>query len=236
MNEKPFWTGIAPSPAVLGLFDYEEMTVLAFLSWCTVANQPVTFAEVAALKDRDGKELGASEAREIVDRFMSLKVMSVFGLNGPRNLSVRLGGFRPRMPSIVRPNGAPVQAARPVSVVAKMNRPWIAQLKEQRVETGLKGTGRTPAYVYAKAAKLRERQALVEGGSFTGTLTEAALARLAILRDRISLYERWLKDEPRHARLAVALEKKRKAVPEMEFQVERAKVKQEELESGEADA
>jgi hypothetical protein len=107
-------------------------------------------------------------------------------------------------------------------------------LKDKRVEAGLEVTPRTPDYVLPEAARLREKQVGIENGSFEGTLTEAAEGRLAVLRGRIALYERWLRDEPGNAALITAILKKRKAVPEMEFQIERARVKQAELEVSDA--
>ncbi|QBZ72113.1 hypothetical protein SEA_KRADAL_227 [Streptomyces phage Kradal] len=240
MNERQIWTGIAPSPKVLARLDYEEMATLALLSWSTAANRPVTSADVAELEDRDGKKLGLDEARDIVKTLGDLKIVSVYGMGNERPMSVRVGGFQPRTPRRFmddRRPAAPRAAVSPPRRTApargpqakKGTPPWV--LKDRRVETGLEVTAQTPAYVLPEAARLREMQVKVEGGDFTGTLVEAASARLAVLQGRIALYERWLKDEPRHANLVSVLAKKRKAVPELIFQVERAKVKQAELEA-----
>jgi hypothetical protein len=248
MNEKQPWTGIAPSPTVLARLDYEEMAILALLSWSTATNRPVTSADVAGLADRDGKKIGATEAREIVHSLMDMKIVSVFGMNNDRPMSVRLGGFQSRTPRRFmedrRPGGQaprsvpsprrPEPQRKPGGGPRKQGGtpPWV--LKERRVETGLEITGRTPSYVQGEAAALRSEQVSVEGGAYHDDLVGAARVRLGILLKRISLYERWLKDEPTHPSLAAVLEKKRKAVPEMEFQIERAKVKQAELESSDA--
>lgn len=240
MNEKQQWTGVAPSPAVLAQLDYEQMAVLALLAWCTAANQPVTSADVARLEDRDGKPLGLTEAREIVQHFGEAKIVSVFGMSNDRPMSVRVGGFQPRVPKRFadhRP-ALPAQHRPETRRPAGPRRsdatpPWVraAQRKPFRVETGLEVTDRSPAYVLTEAAELRERQLRIENGTLTGTLTEQAMVRLEVLRGRIGLYERWLRDEPRHPSLAAVLMKKRAAVPEMEFQVERARIKQAELEA-----
>ncbi|AYD81384.1 hypothetical protein SEA_KELA_228 [Streptomyces phage Kela] len=247
MNEKHHWTGIAPSARVLAQLDYEEMAVLALLSWSTAANRPVTSLDVASLADRDGNPLGLAEAREIVQHLGDMKVVSVFGMGNERPMSVRVGGFQPRTPkkfddrrpSAPRASFAPRSLPAPrrtdsqprKSTVRKPSGtpPWV--LKERRVETGLSATPNTPPYVLPEAAKLRERQMMLENGSLTGTLVQQAKARLDVLERRIDLYERWLRDEPRHPSLASVLEKKRKAIPEMKFQIERAAVKQEELEA-----
>lgn len=247
MNDRQLWTGIAPSPTVLAQLDYEEMSALALLSWCTATNQPVTSVDVANLEDRDGKKLGPVEAREIVRHLSEMKIISVFGMNNDRPMSVRLGGFVSRTPKRFtndrRPapvstiparrgaDGRPGPARKGPGRKPGGTPPWV--LKERRVETGLEITGYTPAYVQTEAAGLRERQIKLEDGSLTGTLTETAQARLDVLKGRISLYERWLRDEPRHPTLAAVLAKKRKAVPEMEFQIERARIKQAELEEDE---
>lgn len=246
MNEKQPWTGIAPSPTVLAHLDYEEVTALALLSWSSAVNCPVTSADVADLKDRDGNRLGREEAQEIVKHLSELKIVSVFGMSNERPMSIRLGGFQPRVPRRFLNDRRPAMAtARSVPPPRRPDAPrksgaphksggtppWV--LKERRVETGLEITVRTPSYVQGEAAALRSEQVSVEGGAYHDDRVGAARVRLGILLKRISLYERWLKDEPTHPSLAAALEKKRKAVPEMEFQIERAKVKQAELEDGE---
>jgi hypothetical protein len=240
MNERQIWTGIAPSPKVLAQLDYEEMATLALLSWSTAANRPVTSADVAELEDRDGNKLGLEEARDIVKNLGDMKVVSVYGMGNDRPMSVRVGGFqsrtprrftddrRPSAPRAVTPaprRAAPVRGPQQ----KKGTPPWV--LKDRRVEAGLEITPRTPDYVLPESTLLRKAQVGIESGGFAGTLVEAAEARLAVLRGRIALYERWLKDEPRHATLSAVLAKKRKAVPELEFQVERARVKQAELET-----
>lgn len=245
MNEKQPWTGIAPSPTVLGQLDYEEMAVLALLSWSTAANRPVTSVDVANLEDRDGKKLGPEEAKDIVRQLGDLKIVSVYGMSNERPMSVRLGGFVPRVPrrfddrrpapqrSAPAPRSAPAAARRPESRSKPPQGkrggtpPWV--LKERRVETGLAVSPRTPDYVLPEATRLREEQIRIESGDFSGTLVEQAQARLSVLEGRIRLYERWLRDEPRHPGLPGALAKKRKAVPELKFQIERAAVKQAEL-------
>lgn len=248
MSEKPNWTGIAPSPAVLAQLDYEEMATLALLCWSTAANQPVTAANIADLEDRDGVKLGIDEARDIVKTLGQMKIASVFGMGNERPMSVRVGGFQPRTPrsfgSDRRPAPSspsspsrPVRSERPAQTqrtekprwVNRPNKPtakhpWL--LKQHRVETGLEVTPKTPEYVNTEAAKLRKEQVDIESGTYGDDLVGAAKARLDILMRRIALYTRWLKDEPSHPRLASILEKKRKAVPEMQFQIERAKVKQ----------
>lgn len=244
MNEKQQWTGIAPSPAVLSQLDFEEMAVLALLTWCTAANQPVTSTDVANLTDRDDRKLGLDEAREIVQTLGAKKLVSVFGMGNDRPMSVRVGGFQPRIPRRFSEDRRPAAAAPRVAAPNLRHPgpskpggprkqggtpPWV--LKDRRVETGLAATQRTPEYVIPEAAKLRERQVRLEDGRLTGTLTQQAEARLEVLLGRIRLYERWLRDEPRHPSLAGVLAKKRAAVPEMEFQIERAKVKQAELEA-----
>lgn len=252
MNEKQHWTGVAPSPRILAQLDFEETAVLALLSWCTAANRPVTSTDVASLADRDGKPIGVSEAREIVKTLGDKKIVSVFGMGNERPMSIRVGGFQPRTPRKFddrRP--APRSSVPPQRTFSGPRRtdgppprkgtgprkpagtpPWV--LKERRVETGLSVTFRTPAYVLPEAARLREEQIRIETGTFIGSLVEQAKARLDVLKGRIDLYERWLKDEPGHPELPGALEKKRRAVPEMEFQIERAAVKQAELEGSDA--
>src|ERR1044072_2078541 len=129
VNEKQPWTGIAPSPTVLGQLDYEEMAVLALLSWSTATNRPVTSLDVANLEDRDGKKLGPAEAKDIVLQLGDLKIASVDGMGNDRPMSVRLGGLVPRMPrkfddrrpapqrtsSSAAPRSAPAAARRPES-------------------------------------------------------------------------------------------------------------------------
>jgi len=239
---------VAPSPRVLAELDYEQMAVLALLSWCTAANQPVTSTDVASLEDRNGKPIGMDEAREIVRDLGDMKVVSVFGMGNDRPMSVRVGGFQPRIPkrfddrrpAAPRAATAPRQFSggrqdsRPRKTAMAPRKPggtppWV--LKERRVETGLAVTPRTPAYVLPEAARLRDEQIRIEGGDFKGTLVEQARARLAVLEGRIRLYERWMRDEPGHRELPGVLAKKRKAVPEMKFQIDRAAVKQAELES-----
>lgn len=248
MNEKSNWTGIAPSPAVLAELDYEEMAALALLTWSTAANQPVTAANVADLEDRDGTKLGIDEARDIVKTLGQMKIVSVFGMGNERPMSVRVGGFQPRLPrnftgdrrptaNFPGPSSTPVRASGPKRTPRPRKQtgtpPWI--LKQHRIETGLEVTPKTPAYVGTEAALLRTEQVAIESGVYGDDLVGAAKARFDVLMRRIALYERWLKDESDHPKLAAALEKKRKAVSEMKFQIERAKVKQstENVENGE---
>ena len=215
MNGKPAWVGIAPSPAVFSQLDPEETTVLAFLAWSSVSRRPVKAADVAALPDRDGKPLGIIEAKGVVRGLKELHIASVLGMNNDRPLSVFLGGFQP--PSATRPPAYP--KAEPKRVI------------ENRTSglSALKTTALTPAFVVAEAEKLRADQAAVEAGSFGDDLVGAAVERKRILADRIGLYQRWLAIEPGHLILPKFLERKRKALPELEFQVERARVKQAEL-------
>lgn len=248
MNEKQYWTGVAPSPAVLARLDFEEMAVLALLTWCTAANQPVTSADVARLADRDSKPLGMDEAREIVQHLGEMKLVSVFGMGNERPMSIRVGGFQPRTPKRFAADHRATTATGPRAIPPQRRSdvrrpmpgrkqggtpPWI--LKDRRVETGLAATPHTPAYVLPEAARLREKQIKIEDGSLAGTLVEQAQARLDVLLGRIALYERWLRDEPRHRELPGILTKKRAAVAEMQFQVERAHVKQAELEASTSD-
>jgi len=216
VNEKQIWTGIAPSPTVLGQLDYEEMAVLALLSWSTATNRPVTSLDVAEIVDRDGKKLGPSEARKIVQDLGDMKIVSVYGMSNERPMSVRLGGFVPRVPRKFEDRRPGPQRFTPAP-------------RSAPAETGLAVSPRTPEYVLPEATRLREEQIRIESGEFSGTLVEQAEARLAVLEGRIRLYEKWLRDEPRHPALPGALEKKRKAVPEMKFQIERAAVKQAEM-------
>lgn len=246
MYEKPSrpWTGIAPSAAALSQLDYEEMSVLALLSWCSVTNRPVTSADLATIKDRDGTPLGIEEAREIVRNLTEMRIMSVLGMANARPLSVLLGGFQPR--SGARRPGAPFRTAAPHAAPPSRKpgqRPgrnqapaykWV--FKNRRVETGLEMSPGTPSFVMPEAERLRKAQLDIEQGLHGDDLVAAANGRLGVLKSRIALYERWLRNEPGHPTLAKVLEKKRNAVPELEFQVERAQVKQAELEKEKSDA
>jgi hypothetical protein len=217
VNGKPAWVGIAPTPQVFRQLDPEETTVLAFLAWSTASRRRVTANEVAALPDRDDKPLGIGEAKAIVRSLAELKIASVLGMNNDRPLSVFLGGFQ--APSGPRP------AFPPTRTEPKAEPKLLIENRTSGLPE-LKTTSSTPAYVPTEAAKLRTAQAAVEGGEFGEDLVAAAEERKRILVERIGLYERWRAAEPGHSILPKFLERKRKALPELEFQIERARVKQ----------
>lgn len=112
-----------------------------------------------------------------------------------------------------------------------MSRP--KQMIEKRADglPYLRTTENSPQFVLREARHLRARQLAVESAGRSDDLVKAATERLRILTDRIGLYERWLAAEPAHWVLAEHLARKRKAVPELEYQLERAKVKQAERET-----
>lgn len=257
------WIGVPPSPQVFDQIDTEEITVLAFLTWASAANRPVTAADLAKLPDRDGKDIGIIEAKTIVRSLKELKIVSVLGMNNDKPLGVFVGGFQPaaaRRPASTgstftpaprtpgprpagtpgpRPAGTPGgrpstpgRAIPPSQSKAPRNEPdqWGIN-RDRRVEATLAATDRTPAFVLEEVWKLRDRQLVIEANAGQQDLVEAAEARLKILMDRIALYERWQKAEPQHPTLRSVITKKRKAVPEMKYQLERAKVKKAELEA-----
>ena len=217
MEEKKKWIGVAPTPKVFAVLDLEEIAVLALLSWSAAANRPVLAEDIAALPDRDDKPLGPSEARQIVERLAALKIVSVLGMNTPRPLSVFLGGFQPKAKPAFRPS-------------------YPTAPSGARIETGLLTTGKTPAFVIEESQKLRDAQAVIEQGEHGLDLVGAATERLRILNGRIALYRRWLVVESKHPRLREFLDKKVRAVSEMEFQLERAAAKQRELNEAETEA
>lgn len=250
------WVGVPPSPQVFDQIDTEEITVLAFLTWASAANRPVTASDLAKLPDRDGKALGIIEAKTIVRSLKDLKIVSVLGMNNEKPLGVFIGGFQPaaaarrptptgltttpapRAPGM-RPAGmpggrpgTPGRAIPPSQSKAPRNEPdkWGIS-RDRRIESTLAATDRTPAFVLEEVSKLRDRQLAIEANAGKQDLVEAAQARLKILLDRISLYERWLAAEPQHPTLRSFIAKKRKAVPEMKYQLERAPVKKAELEA-----
>lgn len=247
MGGKPAWVGIAPSPKVFEQLDPEEVSVLALLAWSTATKRPVTSLDVAALPDRNGKQLGLTEAKSITRTLMDLKIVSTLGMNNDRPLSVFLGGFQPA--AARRPASGPYQGSpdRPVkrfegrpSAAAPRGASARPQKSGQIVENKASGlpnletTPKTPGFVAAEAQKLREAQAKVEGGRFQGDLVDAATERKRILEARVSLYERWLNLEPAHPVLPKVLARKRKALPELAYQLERARAKQAELEAEQA--
>lgn len=232
VNGKQQWTGIAPSPEVFSGLDFEEITVVAYLSWVAASKRKVTAQDVARLPDRDGKALGLPEAQEIVRHLTSVGIVSALGMNNERPLFIAVGGFMPRDPQSFRPSGAtrPVQVPRPARPMPprpprKEPEVWGVP-KDRRVEKDLEATRKTPSFVLPEAEKLRREQAEVEAGKFGDDLVGAATERLRIHRERIGLYERWLRSEPGHKALRAVLKRKQKAVGELEFQLERAAVKQ----------
>lgn len=116
---------------------------------------------------------------------------------------------RARTAPVGRPSGAPKKNAEP----------WRTA-KDRRVERGLEVTSRTPAYVLAEAKRLREMEGRLQGGSFEGAAADAAKARLVLLKKRITLYERCMKDEPGHRVLPGVLKRKRRSVTELRTQAE----------------
>lgn len=257
MIGKPEWVGVAPSPKIFTQLDQEETTVLAYLAWCCASRRPALASDVAALPDRDGKPLGIVEAKHITRTLTEMKIASVLGMNNDRPLSIRVGGFQsasarfgapsqpsPRSQAPTRPSGnrsastRPDSKTRPVppsqSKAPRNEDDFWGIAADRRIEANLAATARTPSFVLEAAKKLRERQVGVERGDVKMGPVEAAEERLRILTDRISLYERWQRAEPSHPTLKEFLARKRKAVPELKFQVERAKIKVE-REQSEAD-
>jgi len=241
MDEKKRWEGVAPTPRVIAELDFEETAVLAYLAWSAATNRPVRPADVAQIPDRNGTALGLDDARQTVERLNRMKILSVLGMRTSEPLSIFLGGFQPRQRPADRPSPSLQPFRQPAPRAARPPQrpqrgggkpPWVK--RNVRIESDLAATEKTPAFVFTEAEKLREAQARVESGSFGDHLVDAAKERLSILEGRISLYERWLKAEPQHPRLAVFLQKKRNAVPEMRFQVERAELKERELREGAA--
>lgn len=248
MNGKRAWTGVAPSPKIFAELDPEETAVLALLAWCFATRRSVTSRDLAALPDRNGRPLGLTASRSITEALADMGIASVLGMNNDRPLSIFLGGYQPASrrfeaprPAVREQAPAPRKESRPVAPPpSKKNGKRViprSQSKapskpgsgwgidhDRRVEATLAATPRTPEYVLKEARKLRERQLRVESAESGLGLVEAAEERLRILEDRISLYERWLGDEPTHPTLAASLKRKRKAVPELRFQLERARL------------
>lgn len=242
MNGKSGWTGVAPSPQVIAQLDPEETAVLALLAWSLATNRPVTSTDLAELLDRRGEKLGLAEARNITKTLADLKVASVLGMNNDRPLSIFLGGFQPS--SAVRRtdsgySGRPGTGAPRPGMARSLNYPKAEEGLIIENKSGglpnLRTTAKTPAFVPEEAKKLRERQVANEGGKHGDNLVAAAVERRDILAGRIALYERWLTIEYSHPILGKVLARKRKALSELEFQLERAKVKQAELEAERAE-
>lgn len=243
MDEKKRWEGVTPTPRVIAELDFEETAVLAYLAWSAATNRPVRPADVAQIPDRNGHLLGLDDARQTVERLNRMKIVSVLGMRTSEPLSIFLGGFQPRQrpadrpaPSLqpfrqpARPPVRPAHGkARPARSggVKQGPPPWIK--RNVRIESDLAATPQTPDFVFTESEKLKAAQARVEGGAFKDRLVDAAKERLGILEGRIALYERWLEVEPGHPKLAALLQRKRNALPEMRFQVERAIVKEREL-------
>lgn len=215
VNGKQGWVGIAPSPKVFEQLDQEEISVLALLAWSSATNRPVTSRDVAALPDRNGTALGVAEAKNITKTLTDLKIASVLGMNNDRPLSVFLGGFQPA-------------AAAKRSVPPRQHYPKAEpdQLIENRTGglPALRTTAMTPAFVPVEAQRLRAAQVRVDSGEFGDDKVGAAVERKRILEERIGLYQRWLNLERSHSVLAQFLERKRRALPELEYQLERARM------------
>lgn len=215
VNGKQGWTGIVPSPKVFEGLDFEEISVLALLAWASAANRPVTARDVASLPDRNGSPLGQREAEDITRELTNLGVISVRGMHNDRPLSVFVGGFQPA--SAARRPGLP-----------RMDYPKAEpdQLIENKAGNlpPLRTTRLTPAFVPGEAKKLREALLRVEAGHFGDDLVSAAAERKRILEERIALYRRWLNLESNHPVLGKFLERKLKALPELEYQLERARM------------
>lgn len=96
--------------------------------------------------------------------------------------------------------------------------------RERRIEKGLGATGRTPEWVLKRAQKLRKRQTELDGKTVQIAPDVAAEERLKILRSRIDLYQSWLRAEPSHPALRRVLQRKRKALPELEHQLRQARM------------
>ncbi|MFE0472724.1 hypothetical protein ACFW2V_14015 [Streptomyces sp. NPDC058947] len=215
MNGKQGWVGIPPSPKVFEQLDQEEVSVLALLAWSSATNRPVTSRDLAALPDRNGTALGAIEAKHITKTLSELKIASVLGMNNDRPLSVFLGGFQPAS-----------TARRPVPPRLDYPKAVADQVIENKSGglPALRTTSLTPAFVPKEAKLLREAQAKVDSGAFGDDRVGAAIERKRILEARIDLYQRWLTLERSHPVLAKFLERKRKALPELRFQLERARM------------
>lgn len=241
MDERKRWEGVAPTPRVIAELDFEETAVLAYLAWSAGTNRPVRATDVAQIPDRNGHQLGLEDARQTVERLNRMKILSVLGMRTTEPLSIFLGGFQPRQrpadrpaPSI-RPFQQPApRAARPPQRPQRApgKQPWVK--KSARIESDLAATGQTPGFVFTESEALKAAQVKVESGAFGDRLADAAKERLRILEGRIGLYERWLKAEPGHPKLAGFLRRKRDALPEMKYQVERAEIKERELKEGAA--
>lgn len=141
-------------------------------------------------------------------------------------------------PETGKPRGTNYTPPKPPAPRPKLPKvsPGEGQLIEGKTKLlpQLRSTRATPGFVEPEAQSLRKAQAEVESGKYGDDLVGAAEERLRILRARIDLYQRWLKAEPRHRVLAAFLERKVQAVPELEFQLERSRVKKAELEAEKA--
>lgn len=219
VNEKPKWVGIAPSPKVFEQLDHEETTVLAYLAWVSASKRQAFAADVASLPDRHGQPLGSREAMQITRTLANLKIASVLGMNNDRALSILIGGFQPF--SARRPDRpAAVPEGRSGSDHPKA-RPGLPMEHSTGNLEALKTTRSTPAFVPAESKKLRDELNRIAKSSMSPV--RAAIARKEILVARISLYERWLALEPNHPTLAGWLERKRKALPELERDIQQAR-------------
>lgn len=131
-------------------------------------------------------------------------------------------------PETGRPRGTNQTPPKPPAPRPKL--PKVSPDQGQLIESKskllpqLRTTSATPDFVEPAARSLRAAQMEVEAGKYRDDPVRAAEERLRILRERINLYERWLRAEPRHRVLAAFLEQKRKALPELEFQLERVRM------------
>jgi hypothetical protein len=219
VNGKQLWTGVPPSPRIFGQLDQEEVSVLALLAWSFATRQPVTSRDLAQLPDRNGTALGVVEAKHITRTLADLKIASVRGMNNDRPLAIFLGGFQPAS-AVSRPGAARFDR-QPDYPKAEPD-----QLIENKSGglPALRTTGLTPTFVPVEVRRLRDAQLKVDSGAFGDDRVGAAVERKRILEARIALYERWVSMERSHPVLPKVLARKRKALPELEYQLQRARM------------
>ncbi|MCP9209620.1 hypothetical protein [Streptomyces cucumeris] len=220
--------------------DQEDVTVLALLAWATATNRPITSTHVAALSDRNGVPIGITEARAITESLKRLGIASVLGMGNENPLSIFLGGFQPayarRQDSAFRSNRstasrgavtAPRTGPQGQGHERPSSEPKATPGLPMEHSTGklaaLKTTAATPAFVPKESKRLRTELNWVTK-NLKDPVKEAA-ERKRILSERIRLYERWLDAEPGHPELRSWLDRKYKALPELEQQLEQVRAK-----------
>ena len=246
MEKKP-WEGIAPDPQVFYQLDFEQITVLAHIAWCSAARRPILLPDLVNLPGDNGDEpprpLGHDNVIDIIESLVAMNVCSVRNhykreaRSGDLPLSVFVGGFQKRFPPITG-NGSSFTPRVPATQAPPAQRNFREEPRKEKppqqryyppqvdpddrvlIETGVYARkSKTPAYIIDGFSELKKEIVATETSTELGPV-EKVEAMYQLAQKKVVLYKRWLKTNPNNKKIADILDKKKRIAEEIKTQLD----------------